>query len=115
LPIELPSMVEAENFSDHPRIYIYIYIYMQHSRISEIAVAMSRMKPSAVVTFLLSAVLLVLCEYGHGLQLAIIYNSELLKYCVDMTFIVTSMLVVFFAISYLLLVYLTTLTKVYIR
>ena len=27
LPIVLPSMVEAEKFSDHPYIYIYIYIY----------------------------------------------------------------------------------------
>jgi hypothetical protein len=68
-----------------------IYTYMQRSRISEIAVAMSAMMPSAV-TFLLSAVLLVLCEYGNGLKLAIIYNSELLQYCIEVAFIVTSKL-----------------------
>ena len=45
---------------------------MQHSTISEIAVAMSAKMPSAVVSFLLSAVLLALCEYGPRVQIG--YN-----------------------------------------
>ena len=32
----------------------------------------------------------------HGLKLAVIYNSELLKYCVDLTFIVINMFVILF-------------------
>ena len=47
---------------------------------------------------------------AHGLKLAIIHNSVLLKYCVYLAFIVTSKFAVNFAISYLLLVYLTALT-----
>jgi hypothetical protein len=45
---------------------------MQHSKTSVIAVAMSAKMPSAVVTFLLSAVLLALCEYGPQIQIG--YN-----------------------------------------
>ena len=51
---------------------------------------------------------------AHGYKLAIIYNSQLLKYCVDLAFIVTNNFVVNFAISYLFLVYLTKLTIAYI-
>jgi len=32
---------------------------------------------------------------AHGLKLAIVYNSELLKYCVVLAFVVTSKFVVF--------------------
>jgi hypothetical protein len=53
-------------------------VYMQHSTSSVIARTMSAKMPSVVVTFLLSAVLLAFCEYGHGFKLAIIYNSVLL-------------------------------------
>jgi hypothetical protein len=45
--------------------------------------------------------------------LAIIYNSELLKCCVDLAFVVTSKFVVNFTIYYLFLVYLTALTIAY--
>jgi hypothetical protein len=65
---------------------------MQHSTTSVIARTMSAKMPSAIVTFLLPAVFLVLCEYGNGLKLAIIYNSELLQYRIEVAFIVTSML-----------------------
>jgi len=68
----------------------------------------------AVLTFLLSTVLLSLCEYGRRSQLAVIYNSVLLKYCVDLVFIVTNKFVINFTISYLFLVYLTALTIAYI-
>ena len=44
-------------------------IYMQHSTTSVIAGTMSGKMPSAVVTFLLSAVLLALCEYGRRSQI----------------------------------------------
>jgi hypothetical protein len=64
-----------------------IYIYMQYSTTSVIARTMSAKMPSAVVTFLLPAVLLVMCEYGSGLKLAIIYKSVVLKYCVNRSFI----------------------------
>jgi len=33
---------------------------------------------------------------AHGFKLAIIYNSELLKYCVDLAIIFTSMFLVLF-------------------
>jgi hypothetical protein len=69
---------------------------MQHSTTSEVTVAMSPKMPSAVVTVLLSAVLLAQCEYGNGFKLAITYNSELLKFCADLAFIVASMYVVLF-------------------
>jgi hypothetical protein len=65
-------------------------IYMQHSTNSVIARTVNEKMPSAVVTFLLSAVLLALCEYGNEFKLAIISNAELLKYCVSVAFIVTS-------------------------
>jgi hypothetical protein len=55
---------------------------------------MSAMKQSAAVTFLLSAVLLALCEYGSGFNLAVINNLELLKYCVYLAFIFNNNFVV---------------------
>jgi hypothetical protein len=67
-----------------------IYIYMQHSTTSVIARTINEKMPSAVVTFLLSAFLLALCEYCNEFKFAIIYNSELLKYCVSVAFIVTN-------------------------
>jgi hypothetical protein len=42
----------------------WVYIYVRHNTTSEIARTMSTKMPSAV-TFLLSAVLLALCEYGR--------------------------------------------------
>jgi hypothetical protein len=79
---------------------------MQHNTSSTIARTMRAKMPSVVVTFLLSAILLVLCKYGNGLQLAIIYNSEVLKYCVDLSFIFFLASLSFgFAISYLFLVF----------
>jgi hypothetical protein len=91
-----------------------IYVHMPHSRICEIAVAMSRMMPS-VVTFLLSAVLLVLCEYGNGLKFFIIHKSELLQYCIEVVFIVTSKLEGLFCYFWLILGFLTKLTVTWYR
>jgi hypothetical protein len=51
---------------------------------------------------------------ADGVKLAVIYNSVLLKFCADLVFIVTNKFVVKFTISYLFLVYLTTLTIAYI-
>jgi len=67
---------------------------MQHSTTSVIARTISTKMPSAVVNFLLPAVLLALCEYGNEFKLAIVYNSEMLKYCVYLAFIFTSKFVV---------------------
>ena len=47
-------------------------IYMQHSTTIEVSVAMCAKMSSAVVTFLLSAVLLALCEYGPRIKT--VYN-----------------------------------------
>ena len=44
-------------------------IYMQHNTTSVIARGMSPKMPCAVVTFLLSALLLSLCEYGPRVQI----------------------------------------------
>jgi hypothetical protein len=62
IPLAMPELEAARHLG----------IYMQHSTISEIAVATSAKMPSAVVTFLLSAVLLALCEYGPRVQIG--YN-----------------------------------------
>jgi len=51
---------------------------------------------------------------AHGFKSAIVYNSVMLKYCVDLAFIVTNNFVVNFTISCLFLAYLTTLTVAYI-
>jgi hypothetical protein len=69
-------------------------IYMQHSTTSVIARTINEKMPSAVVTFLLSAVILTLCEYGNEFKFPIIYNSELLKYFVYLAFIFTNNFVV---------------------
>jgi hypothetical protein len=47
-------------------------IYMQHNTNSVIARTINEKMPSAVVTFLLSAVLLTLCEYGPRIKIG--YN-----------------------------------------
>jgi hypothetical protein len=67
---------------------------MQHSTTSVIVRAKSPKMSSAVVTFLLSALFLALCEYGNGFKLTIIYNLEILIYCAYLAFIFTSKFVV---------------------
>jgi hypothetical protein len=87
---------------------------MRHSTTSEVTVAMSAMMQSAVVTVLLSAVLLALCEYGSRFNLAVINNSELLKYCANLAFIVSSMFVVLFCYFLFLLGLFNDAYKTYI-
>jgi len=62
IPLAMPELEAARHLG----------IYMQHSITSVIARAMSAKMQSAIVSSLLSAVLLALCEYGPRVQIG--YN-----------------------------------------
>lgn len=64
IPVAMPELESARPLGKRTR--------MQHNTTSEITVTMSGMMRSAVVTFLLSAVLLALCECGPRIKIG--YN-----------------------------------------